>query len=191
MVKLPVRMEPLSMPPMSQRCPSFVYQVYAASIKSPFTFMLLFKGSWNLSRLFLSCLDFACQPFPVLLLVHAHLVWVLPHYTTLLSTSCWLMGDALMPSFQRIPSHQRQIIYSRIGVYTHLSALRLTVISGRFPCHRQFWEYINVPWSMDSFKCSTSTHLFTFVCFHFVPWFPFSLSMGYLTSINSICINAK
>ena len=28
------------------------------------------------------------------------------------------------------------------------------------------WEYINVPWSMDPFKCSTSTHLFTLVIFH-------------------------
>ena len=24
-----------------------------------------------------------------------------------------------------------------------------------------FWEYINVPWSMDPLKCLTSTHLFT------------------------------
>ena len=114
LVKLPVPMEPLSMPLMLQRCPSFVYRVCAAFIQSPFTFMLLFEGIWNLSRPFLSYLDFSCRPFPVLLLVLAH--FVLPHYTTLLSTSCWFMGDALMPSFQRISFHQHQIIYSGIGV---------------------------------------------------------------------------
>ena len=49
-----------------------------------------------------------------------------------------------------------------------------------------FWEYISVPWSMDSLKCLTSTHLFTLVRLHYVPWFPFSLSVGYLTSVNGI-----
>ena len=28
------------------------------------------------------------------------------------------------------------------------------------------WEYINVPWSMEPLKCSTSTHLFTLVSLH-------------------------
>ena len=28
------------------------------------------------------------------------------------------------------------------------------------------WKYINVPWSMDPFKCSTSTHLFILVSLH-------------------------
>ena len=104
--------------------------------------------------------------FPVLLLVCAHLIWVLPHYTRLLSTSCWLMGNALMPSFKRIPFHPLQIIYYGIWVWSHLSALRLTVINGRFSRHQQFWEYINVSWSMDSLKCSTSTHLFALVRLH-------------------------
>ena len=39
---------------------------------------------------------------------------------------------------------------------------------------------------MDSFKSLTSTHLFTVVILHSVPWFPFSLSVGYLTSVNGI-----
>ena len=39
---------------------------------------------------------------------------------------------------------------------------------------------------MDSSKYSTSTHLFTLVRFHFVPWFPFSLSVGDLASVNGI-----
>ena len=68
------------------------------------------------------------------------------------------------------------------------SVLRLAVISGRFYHHWQFWEYINVPWSMDYFKCLTSTHLFTLVRLHSIPWFPFpfSLSVGDLASVNDI-----
>ena len=34
---------------------------------------------------------------PSTITVCAHLVWVLAHYTALLSVSCWLMGDTLMP----------------------------------------------------------------------------------------------
>ena len=39
---------------------------------------------------------------------------------------------------------------------------------------------------MDTFKSSTSTHLFTLGRFHSIPWFPLSLSVGYLASINTI-----
>ena len=39
---------------------------------------------------------------------------------------------------------------------------------------------------MGSFKCSTSTHLFKLFGLHFVPWFPFSLSVGDLASVNGI-----
>ena len=39
---------------------------------------------------------------------------------------------------------------------------------------------------MDSSKCLTSTHLLTLVRWHFAPWFPFSLSVGYLVSVNDI-----
>ena len=116
-------MEPLLIPPMSQRCSSFVYRVYAAYIQSPFVFMLLFEGSWNLSWPFLSYLDFVCRPFLVQLLFRAHYGRVLPHYTALLSTSCWMMGDALMASFQRISSHRLQIIYSGIGFWSYFECL--------------------------------------------------------------------
>ena len=54
--------------------------------------------------------------FPVLILVHAHYVRFLPHYIALLSTSCWMMTDALIPSFQWISSHRLQFIYSGIGI---------------------------------------------------------------------------
>ena len=39
---------------------------------------------------------------------------------------------------------------------------------------------------MDSLKCSTSAHLFTLVLLHYVPWFPLSLLVGYLVSVNGI-----
>ena len=39
---------------------------------------------------------------------------------------------------------------------------------------------------MDSLKCLTSTHLFTLVRLHSVPWFPFSLLVGDLASVNGI-----
>ena len=93
-----------------------VYRVFAAFIQPPYAVLLLFEGSWNLSRPFLSYLDFACRPFPVQLLVRAPYDRVLPHYIDFLSTWCWMMGDALIPSFQWILSHWIQIIYSRVGI---------------------------------------------------------------------------
>ena len=148
LVKLPVPMEPLSIPPMSQRCPSFACRVYVTYIQSPFSVMLLFEGSWNLSHPFLSYLDFACWPFPVQLLVHALYDRFLPHYTALLSTSCWMMGDDLITSFQWISSHW-------------LQTLRLAVISGRFSCHPQFLRIHQCPLingSSPVFDLNTSIH---------------------------------
>ena len=39
---------------------------------------------------------------------------------------------------------------------------------------------------MHSSKCSTSTNIFTLIRFHSMPWFPFSLSVSDLTSVNGI-----
>ena len=72
--------------------------------------------------------------------------------------------NALLPA-DFIPSTSYHLFWDWI-LESYLSALRLAVISGRFSRHRQFWEYINVPLSMDSLKCSTSTHLFTLVSLH-------------------------
>jgi hypothetical protein len=72
--------------------------------------------------------------------------------------------NALLPA-DFIPSTSDHLFWDW-SLESYLSALRLAVISGRFSRHRQFWEYINVPWSMDSLKCSTSTHLFTLVSLH-------------------------
>ena len=116
----------------------FVYWVYATFFQSPYTVMLLFEGSWNLSRPFLSYLDFACRPFPVQLLVCAPYDRVLPHHTALLSTSCWMMGDALCPP--SIGFHPIDFRSFTLGLESRviLSALRLAVISGRFSFHRQY-----------------------------------------------------
>ena len=84
-----------------------------------------------------------------------------------------------------IPSNSDHLLWDR-NLESFLSALRLAVISGRFSHHRQFWEYINVPWSMDFSKFSNSTHQFTLVRLHSVHWFPFSLSVGDLASVNGI-----
>ena len=154
---------------------------------SPYAIMLLFEGSWNLSRPFLSYLDFACRPFPVQLLVRAPYDRVLPHYTALLSTSCWMMGDALMPSFQRISSHRLNIIYSGIGIYSHFECLET--------CSHQ-WQVLspstffgNTSMSPDRWILSSvrpqHIYLHLLVC-TLVPWFPFSLSVGDLASVNSI-----
>ena len=96
------------------------------------------------------------------------------------------MGDALMPSFQQISSHRLQIIYSGIGV-------------------ESFW----VPWDLqssvagsltiDSFGNTTMSpnrwilssvwpqHIYSHLLVYIlVPWFPFSLSVGDLASVNNI-----
>ena len=166
LVKLPVPMERLSMPPVSQRCPSFVYRVYATYIQSPFTFMLLFEGSWNLSQPFLSYLDLACQPFLVQLLIRAPYDRVLSHYTDLLSTSCWMMGDALTPSLlvDFIPSNSDHLFWDW-NLESFLSALRLVVISGRFSHHWQFLGIHQCPpidGSYQVFDLNTYVHTCSF-----------------------------
>ena len=105
LVMLPLPMEPLLMPPMSHICTSLHVESMMPMFSHHFPYSLVWR-KFNLSQSFLSYVGSACRPFPILLLVCAHIVWVLPHYTVLLSTSCCLMGDALMPSFQWIPSHQ-------------------------------------------------------------------------------------
>ena len=39
---------------------------------------------------------------------------------------------------------------------------------------------------MHSSKCSNSTHIFTLFRLHYVPWFPFSLSVGDVMFVNGI-----
>ena len=166
----------------------FVYRVYAAFIQSRYTIMLLFEGSWNLSRPFLSYLDFACRPFPIQLLVHAPYDRVLPHYTIFAE---YLMLDdggclnSLLPA-DFIPSTSDHLFWDW-NLESFVSALRLAVISGRFSRHRQFFGNT----SMSHDRCILSSvrpqHIYShlLVC-TLVPWFPFSSSVGDLASVNSI-----
>ena len=72
LVMLPVPMEPLLMPHVSQNCPSLHVESMLATSVTIFL-MLLFEGSFSLSRPLLSYLVFACRSFPIQLLVHAHI----------------------------------------------------------------------------------------------------------------------
>ena len=136
-------------------------------------FTLLYHQFSSLSNI--QRVSFACYLHPVCMrdthgyqCMYILFVIFLLNNPALLCTSCWLMGDTLIPSFQWIPFHRLLIIYFGIGIQSKLSSLRLVVISGISSFHRQFWEYINVLWLMVSFKCSTSTHIFTLVILYSV-----------------------
>ena len=87
-------------------------------------------------------------------------LWSIP--STLYNFAKYLVLDdggclnALLPA-DFIPSTLDHLFWDW-NLDSFFSALRLAVISGRFSRHRQFWEYINVPWLMDPLKCLTSTH---------------------------------
>ena len=66
-------MELLSMPPVSQRCQFCILSLCFLCSVTIFL-MLLFEGIFSPSHPFLSYLVFACRPFPIQLLVHAHIV---------------------------------------------------------------------------------------------------------------------
>ena len=108
-------------------------------------------------------------------------LWLSP--STLYSFAEYLMLDdggclnALLPT-DFIPSTSDHLFWDW-SLESYLSALRLAVISGRFSRHRHFWEYINVPWSMDSLKCLTSTHLFTLVSLRSSTLIPFIIIDGW------------
>ena len=85
-----------------------------------------------------------------------------------------------------IPSTSDHLFWDR-NLESSLSVLRLAVISGRFSRHRQLFG--NTSRSLDWWILSSVqpqqiySHLLFFTL---VPWFPFSLSVGDLTSINGI-----
>ena len=157
-------MEPLSMPPMSQRCPNFVYRVYASFIQSPFTVMLLLERSWNLSRPFLNYLEFACRPFLVQVTGSCTL-WSSP--STLSSFVEYLMLDdggclnALLP-VDFIPLTLDHLFWDW-NLDSCLSALRLAVISGRFSRHRQFLGLHQCP-LIDGFSQVFDLNTFIHTC---------------------------
>ena len=73
LVMLPVPMEPLSIPHVSQRCPSLHVESILPMFSHHFPYALV-QRKFILSQPFLGYLEFACWSFPVQLLVHAHLV---------------------------------------------------------------------------------------------------------------------
>ena len=99
LVTFPVPMEPLSMPPMSQSCPSLHVESMIRIFSHHFPYSLV-RRKFSLSRPFLNYLDFACQPFPIQLLDRGHLIRLIS--STLSSSAEYLVlvdGDALIPSF--------------------------------------------------------------------------------------------
>ena len=78
--------------------------------------MLLFEGSFSMSRPFLSYLVFACRSFPIQLLVRAHLVR--PSSSKLSSVAEYLILvyggflNALLP-MDSIPSNSNHLFWNR------------------------------------------------------------------------------
>ena len=159
-------MEPLLMPPVSQRCPS----LYIESMLPSFSHhMPLFSCSKEVE----TCVGHS-SVILTLHVGHSRYSYWFVHFmieSFHIIQPCWVLVlddegciNSLLP-VDFIPSTLDHLFWDR-NLESFLSALRLAVISGRFSHHRKFWEYINVPWSMDSLKCSTSTHFFTLVSFH-------------------------
>ena len=97
----------------------------------------------------------------------------------------WGCLNALLPS-DFIPLTSDHLFWDR-NLESFLSALRLVVMSGRFYRHRQF--YGNTSMSPDRWILSSvwPQHIYShFLVCTLVPWFPFSLLVGDLTSVNGI-----
>ena len=126
------------MPPMSQICPSLHGESMLPMFNHRFPYALV-RRKFILSRSFLSYLVFACWPFPIQQLVHAHLVRLI--YSKLSSIVEYLVLidggflNALLPA-DFIPSNLDHLFWDW-NLESFLSALRLAVISGRFSCYRQ------------------------------------------------------
>ena len=131
-------MEPLSMPLVSQRCPSFAYRVYATYIQSPFSVMLFFSRKLKL-ELAIPQLSWLCMSAILGTVTGSCTLWSSP--STLYIFAEYLMLDdggclnALLPA-DFIPSTSYQLFWDR-NLESFLSALRLAVISGRFSRHQQ------------------------------------------------------
>ena len=105
--------------------------------------MLTIQGL-NLCRPFCSFLDLLCQPFPGIRSLHyvfsgpfcENSVPILDPIS-LCFTSCWMMKDALMPSFQRISSYRLQhlLLWERDSEF-YDSTLGIVVLNGNFP---RYW----------------------------------------------------
>ena len=149
-------MEPLSMPPVLQRCPNFC--ISSLCCLHSIT-ILLSAIVWRKLKpeLVISRFSWLCMlVIPGTNTVSCTL-WSIP--STLYSLDEYLMLDdegcinSLLPLYF-IPSTSDNLFWDR-NLESFFSALRLAVISGRFYHHQHFWEYINVPWLMAHFNCLT------------------------------------
>ena len=171
-------MEPLLMPLVSQRCPILHIESMLHTFSHHLPYALVqrkLKPESSIPQLSWLCMS--AIPGTVTGLCT---LWSSPsrlysfvEYLVLDDGGCL---NALLPAYF-IPSTLDHLFWDR-NLESCLSALRLVVISGRFSRHRQIWEYINVPWSMDSLKCSTSTHLFTLVSLHSSTLIPIIIISG-------------
>ena len=105
--------------------------------------MLTIQGL-NLCHPFYCCLDLLCRPFPGISSLHrvfsgpfCEISVPIPDPISLGVTSCWMMKDALMPSFQRISSYRLQhiLLWGR-DLEFYDSTLGIVVLNGNFP---RYW----------------------------------------------------
>ena len=159
-------MEPLLMPPMSHRFPNLHIESMLPTFRHHSPYALVPKKLKPESAI--PQLSWLCMSVIPGTVTGSCTLWSSP--STSYSFAEYLVLDdggclnSLLP-VDFIPSTSDHLFWDW-SLESFLSALRLAVISGRFSRHQQFWDYINVPWSMDSLKCSTSTHLFTLVSLH-------------------------
>ena len=113
------------------------------SCLSHFCVMLTIQGL-NPCWPFCSCLDLLCWPFPgISSLDHVFSISFLWNSVPILDpispclTSCWMMKDALMPSFQWICSYWLQhLLLLEWDLEFYDSTLGIVVLNGNFP---RYW----------------------------------------------------
>ena len=159
-------MEPLLMPPVSQRCPSF----YIESMLPSFSHHMLL---W-------SCLkevETWVGHSSVILTLHVGHSWYSYWFvhlwsspSTLYSFAEYLMLDyggrlnALLPA-DFIPSTSDHLFWDWNLESFWVPWDLQSSVAGSLAIN-SLWEYINFPWFLDPLKCLTSTHLFTLVSLH-------------------------
>ena len=97
------------------------------------------------------------------------------------------MGDALIPSFQRISSHRLQIIYFVIGIKSPFECLETCSHQWQVLLPSAVFGNTSMPrdrWILSSVR---PQHIYSHLLLcTLVPWFPFSLLVGDLASVNGI-----
>ena len=115
LVMLPVPMEPLSMPPMSQIFPILHVDSMLPMFIHHFPYTLIQRKS-SMSHPFLSYLEFACQPFPIQLLVRAHLVCLISSILSSIAEYLMLVDEgfpnSLLPT-DSIPFNSDHLFWNR------------------------------------------------------------------------------